>query len=235
MLVEAGNFAPASRSFMDSTKARMMTDFYRQMKYDAVGLSMRELQFGVDVWKEAAKDGVPIIAANLFNDKKCKKAVFNQYTIKEDHGDRLGVIAFVSENAWKARKDTSKLFHKSPFEMGKLIKKVAKKCDHLTLIGEFTTVDAESLVRAFPEINAIVSSGIRADQVNRIKDSNAILIGSSTRGNYATFVDWNYSAADTAVHYVNKQQVLDPTVPEDTTVVRMLAKMNQTIKTGPGR
>ena len=232
--VEAGNFAPQSKSRTDSIKVRATTDFYRDLHYDAVGLSSREIGFGIGMWENAAKDGVPVIAANVCKDQRGKKPVFKPYIIKEDHGDRFGIIGFVSSDAWKAYSDTTrKLYLKSPFEMGKLIRKVAKKCDHLTVIGEFTTKDADSLIRMFPEINVVVSSGIKSDQVTKV--GNSLIVGSSTRGNYGSYVDWTYAPADTALHYVNMQQVLDPTVPEDTMVVRLLSKMNETIKAPPDK
>ena len=230
LTLEAGNFAPAGKTRADTIKVRALTDFYRTFHYDAVGLSSRELLFGVDMWKEAARDGMPVLAANLFKDKRGKKPLFQPFIVKEDHGSRFGIIGFVSESAWKARSDTTaKVYFRSPFAQEKLIRKVARKCDHLTVLGEFTTLEADSLIRLFPDINVVVASGVRADQVTRV--GNALIVGASTRGNYASYVDWNYSPGDTALTYVNKAQVLDPTVPEDTTVVRLLGQMNEKIKT----
>jgi 2',3'-cyclic-nucleotide 2'-phosphodiesterase (5'-nucleotidase family) len=192
LVVEAGNFAPASRTRADSIRVRTLADFYRTFHYDAVGLSSRELSFGVGMWKDAAHDGVPIIAANLFKDKRCKKPIFKSFVIKDDHGDRFGVIGLVSESAWRARADTSApVFFRSPFTQGKLIRKVAKKCDHLTVLGEFTTAEADSLIHLFPQISVVVASGVRADQVTQV--GNSLVVGSSTRGNYASYVDWNYT------------------------------------------
>jgi 2',3'-cyclic-nucleotide 2'-phosphodiesterase (5'-nucleotidase family) len=233
LIVEAGNFAPAGKSRTDSIKVRTLTDFYRTFHYDAVGLSSRELGFGVNMWKEAARDGVPVLAANLFKDKKGKKPVFKPFVIKEDHGSRFGVIGLVSESAWRAHTDTTDgIFFRSPFMQAKIIRQVAKKCDHLTVLGEFNSLEADSLIRLFPEINVVVASGVRADQVT--KAGNSLIVGSSTRGNYGTYVDWKYTAADTALSYVNKQQLLDPTVPEDTTAVRLLGQMNAKIKAPAG-
>jgi len=233
LTVEAGNFAPAGKSRADSLKLRTLGDFYRTSHYDAVGLSSRELSFGVGMWKEAAQSGVPVLAANLFKDKRGKKPVFKPFVIKEDHGSRFGVIGFVSESAWRAHTDsTDRVFFRSPFTQAKLIRKVAKKCDHLTVLGEFTSLEADSLIRLFPDINVVVASGVRADQVSRV--GNSLIVGSSTRGNYATYVDWKYTPADTALTYENKQQLLDDSVPMDTTVVRMLGQMNDKIKAPAG-
>ena len=233
LTVEAGNFAPAGKTRADTVKVLALADFYRTSHYDAVGLSSRELLFGVGMWKEAAERGMPVLAANLFKDKRGKKPVFKPFVIKEDHGSRFGVLGFVSESAWRARADTTdRIFFRSPFTQGKLIRKLAKKCDHLTVVGEFTSLEADSLIRLFPDINVVVASGVRADQVTRV--GNSLIVGSSTRGNYAQYVDWNYTPSDTALTYQNKQQVLDDSVPMDTTVVRLLGQMNDKIKAPAG-
>lgn len=233
--MDAGNFAPtATRTRADTFKVRTLFDFYRKTGYDAVSLSQREMAYGVDFWKDIARDGVPVLAANLFKDKSGKKPVFATHVIKEDHGDRFGIIGFVSETTWRGHRDTTDHLHfKSPFTQEKLIRKVAKKCDHLTVLGEFTSLEADSLIRMFPEINVVVSSGIRADQVTKV--GNSLIVGSSTKGNYAQYVDWNYTASDTALVYVNKHQVLDPTVPEDSSVIKLIGQMHERIKTPTGK
>jgi 2',3'-cyclic-nucleotide 2'-phosphodiesterase (5'-nucleotidase family) len=233
LIVEAGNFAPAGKSRTDSLKVETLADFYRTFHYDAVGLSSREIGFGLTTWTEAASDGVPVLAANLFKDKKGKKPLFKPFVVKEDHGSRFGVIGLVSESAWRAHTDTTDgVVFRSPFTQAKIIRKAAKKCDHLTVLGEFSTEEADSLIRLFPEIDVVVASGVRTDQVTRV--GNSLVVGSSSRGNYAQYVDWKYTPADTALTYVNKQQVLDPTVPEDSTAVRLLSQMNERIKSPVG-
>jgi 2',3'-cyclic-nucleotide 2'-phosphodiesterase (5'-nucleotidase family) len=240
--VEAGNFAPAGKAPNDSLKALAISNFYRRMKYDAVGLSSRETAYGFDFWRDLAKDSLPVLAANVFTDAKAKKPLFKgwkssriksngQYLIKEDHGERLGVISFVSATAWKARRDTTvALTWKSPFEFGKEIKKLRKKCDELVVVGEFSLQEADSFARVFPMVNLIVSSGIRTDQMS--KQGATMIVGSSARGNFANYVEWNGAPQDTTQNYVNKSQVLDSSVPEDTTWTKAITQVNEQIKAG---
>lgn len=229
LTLEAGNFAPLSRNAADSGKVRALVDFYRQYHYDAVGLSTRETQFGFDQWKQAFAGGLPVVAANVFTDQRGKKPAFEPYVIKNDHGNRLGVVGFVSESAWKARKDTATaLVYKSPWECGKLIRKAAKKSDHLTVIGEFTQQQAESLIKAYPDIDVVISSGIRTDQPMPFQGS--VIVGVPPRGNQANYLDWNFAAVDSATHtrFRTRSQALDGSVLEDSTAAGIIARSKQT-------
>jgi hypothetical protein len=240
LTVEAGNFAPVGRAAGDSVKAVALSRFYRKMNYDAVGLSSRETAFGFDFWRSLAKDSLPVLAANVFSDPKAKKPLFKgwkskhvksngQYLIKEDHDQKIGVISFVTPSAWKARKDTSSaVTYRSPYECGDLIKKLRKKCDELVVTGEFTLQEADSFARVFPDVNMIVSSGIRADQLTR--QGKTAIVGSSSRGNFANYVEWKPASADTNLTFVNKTQVLDSTVPEDSTWTKTLQQVSEQVK-----
>lgn len=206
-----------------------LLNFYRMEGYEAVTLSSREAQQGFAVWEQAATDGVPIIVANLFRDKRGKKTVFKPYVVKEDHGDRLGVIGMLSESAWKTRRDTATAHgFKPPLEMGKLIKKVAKKTDHLTLIGDFTPAESDTLVMHFPEIDLVVSSGIKSAERARTV-GNTMVIGSGSRGYSANYVEFNFDLSD-STRFRSTTQALDESVPVDSTMQNFVNSVNLAIK-----
>jgi 2',3'-cyclic-nucleotide 2'-phosphodiesterase (5'-nucleotidase family) len=236
LTLEAGNFAPAFKSSGDSVKARGYGDFYRKMNYDAVALSSREVSYGFGLWKDLSANGLPILAANVFSDPKGKKPMFRkshdqngQFLIKKDRGDRLGVIGLVSETAWRARRDTSgHVSFKSPYLMADFITKIAKHVDHLTVVGEFTMPEADSLAKLCPLISVIVSSGLHSDQASR--EGKVVIVGMGGRGNNGNYLDWNFSAADTISNFTNKTQVLDTSVPEDSATVRLVADLNSRVK-----
>ncbi len=207
-------------------------DFYRKMDYDAVGLSSSETSHGLTMWRDVAEQGLPVVAANIFESSSGKsflsrifggngeKPVFEQFIIREDHGQRLGVIGFLSPTAWKALPDSGAgLVYKSPFEMAKLVRKADRKCDHLTIVGEFTSAEADSLARAFPEVDVIISSAIRND--NAVTVGNTVIVGSTARGNNVNYVDLLPSSSD-SLQYITKTLALDGSVPEDSTVARLL-------------
>ncbi|MDD5089015.1 MAG: hypothetical protein PHI18_09510 [bacterium] len=241
LTVEVGNFAPASHTPKDSATALAFADFYRSAKYDAVALSSRETGFGFDLWRQAASDGLPVLAANVFRPgekrsflarmlggKPKDEPVFQPCLIREDRGQKLGVIGFVSPSAWAAFKDSTGAFiYQSPYEMDDLFRRSAKRCDHLTVIGEFSDQEADSLARAFPEIDMIVSSAIRTDAPRTVGET--VLVGTVIRGSNANFVDLLPAASDTAAFYQNTRAVLDASVPEDSTILQMLSSAKQRI------
>lgn len=240
--MEVGNFSPVGHSPKDSATALAFADFYRQTNYDAVALSSRETGFGFEMWRNAAEEGLPVLAANVFVPAQGKRSffarlfggkpkdtpVFQQCLIREDHGQKLGVIGFISPSAWKAFKDTSGTFiYESPFEMDVLFRRSAKRCDHLTVIGEFNQQEADSLARAFPEIDMIVSSAIRTDAPTTVGET--VLVGTVSRGSNANFVDLLPVETDTSVIFANTRAVLDAKVPEDSTILNLLSSAKKRI------
>ena len=241
LTVEAGNFCPPTQMYADSLKAATMIDFYQRLSYDAVALGTRELGYSFGMWKDAVQHGLPVLAANIFHDAKARDPWFElkqanhrkdngQFCIRKDHRARMGVIGFVSSTAWKARKDTlTPATFKSPFEMAELVQKVAKKCDHLTVIGDFTMQEAESLLKVMPQINLVVGSNIRIDQ-SQIK-GKSVIVGMPPRGNNGNYLEWDLAVHDSAAVFTRTVS-LDTGAPEDSTIAKILADV-KVKSTGP--
>lgn len=207
--------------------------FYQSTGYDAVALSTRELMFGVAEWRIAKENGLPVVAANLFTDKALKKPLFDQFVVKNDRGARLACVGLVSRTAWNARQDsTAPFYYKSPFEMAKVIDKAAKKSDHLTLIGEFTSIECDSLAKLYPQADLIVSSGIKTGDRPR-EIGNTLIVGSQSRGYYGNYVEYvdlhNQMEDSTAQRYRASTTTLDPNLPEDSTTAKLITRVNQQI------
>ncbi len=227
--IEAGNFVAKQYNAAEWLKATALIDFFKKTDYDAVGLSTNEIRFGLEKWESAAKSGVPVVCANLFTNPKARKPLFRQYVLKRDNGHVLGVIHFVSDSAWAARSDAeTKLGYKSPFEMGELVSKVAGQCDHLTVSGDFSVTDADSLARSFPEIDLIVSAGISYGERPRTTGST-VIVGTPTKGYNGHFVDWSFVESDTTLKFRAGSTVLDAAVPTDSTIWAIVADVKQRI------
>jgi len=212
-------------------KAVAMLGFFQMEHYDAVTLSSRETQRGFAMWEQAAQGGAPIVVANLFKDPRGKLPVFTPHVIKKDGGRNLAVIGLISESAWNSRADTSATYvFKSPLAMGRVIKRVAKKSDHLTVLGEFTTAEADTLVSHFPEIDLVVSSGIKSAERARLV-GNSVIIGSANRGYYGNYIDFSLDSSD-STHFHPEIKTLDESIPVDTAVQNFVNSVNQQIKAG---
>jgi 2',3'-cyclic-nucleotide 2'-phosphodiesterase (5'-nucleotidase family) len=210
-----------------------MAVFFARENYDAVTLSNRETGFGLAVWKDAIKEGMPLVAANVFRDKKAKKPYFgddHQYIITEKQGKKLGVIGFIGPNAWKSlKKDSMEVVtYRSPFEMDKLIKKVAKKVNYLTVTGEFQQNEADSLAKMHPEIDMIVSSGIRSDAAYHV--GRTVIVGAIAQGANGNYAQWNPAAQDSISRFVTHSMSLDTSVPKDSVGNQIVDKINARIK-----
>lgn len=229
--MEAGNFAPPAKTQADKIKAKAFLDFYRMDKYDAVGLSSREISLGMNMWLDAKGQGYPIVVGNLFTDKKGKKPAFQQFLVKKDHGYRLGVLGLVSPSAWKAvpKDSTANLTYVSPFECKKLIKLAAHRSDHLTVIGEFTRAEAESLIHVFPEINMVVTSA-SDNNGQSIPVGKSVIVGSQSRGYFGNYVDWHLAKQDTLNPFILTTATLDGTNGEDTLMTKLISAANELIK-----
>ena len=198
--------------------------------YDAVTLSTREMGQGFPLWEQAAKDGAPIVVANLYKDARRKKTVFKPYVIKKDHGHTMAVIGLLTETAWRAMTDTTVHYgYRSPVEMGKLIAKVAKQSDHLTVIGDFSAGETDSLVAHFPQIDLVVSSGIKSAERARTI-GNTVVIGSSNRGYFGNYVDFAFDKSD-STRFHPSTQTLDESIPVDSTIFQFVNTVNQNVKT----
>jgi 2',3'-cyclic-nucleotide 2'-phosphodiesterase (5'-nucleotidase family) len=194
--------------------------------------------FGLAEWKIARENGLPVVAANVFADKALKKSLFAPYVIKEDHGAKLACVGLVSATAWKARQDTATAaWFKSPYDMQKLMTKAAKKSDHLTVIGEFTPHECDSLAGRYPDVDLIVSSGIKSGDRPR-EVGTTIIVGSQSRGYYGNYVEYvdlhNRREDSTAARYRASTTTLDPNLPEDSTTAKMLERVQQQINNPEG-
>jgi hypothetical protein len=253
LTVDAGRFCGVATlpygalGVNDTVKARAFIEFFKQLHYDAVALGSSEMAYGLDFWKAEARGGLPVLAANLLYKgnvltyPKPDRPVFQtaqpqhrsdngQYVIREQNGVRLGVIGFLSQSAWKAAKDsTSPVSFHSPFEMHSLVRDVAGQCDHLTVVGDFTLQEADSLTRVMPEINLVVASNIRIDQSQR--RSHAVIVGLPPRGNTGNYVEWNLAMRDSA-DATSRTVSLETGAPEDTSIARLLVQVKEKT-TGP--
>jgi 2',3'-cyclic-nucleotide 2'-phosphodiesterase (5'-nucleotidase family) len=233
LTVDAGSFSPAGQSVVDSVKARAAAEIFRRIGYDGIALSGRELAFGLQLWQNLARDSVPILAANLFVDAQGNTPVFpSSFRLFKRCGRKMGVLGLVSDSAWTARIDTqTAIIFRSPFLMLAQIRKAAGKCDHLTVLGEFTFAEAESLAHAVPEISTIVSSGLRYDNTEQI--GRTVIIGAAPRGGTASFIEWYFADDEIKPHFGSRAIALLDVVPSDSTITRLVGQIGERVQQAP--
>lgn len=213
LTVEAGNFAPKAGDAEFTKRTGLLSNFFAEKKYDAIALGQDELTTHVSEWIAAADSGLPIVAANLYQNKKSNKPIFEPYKLVERGGVTMGVVGLVSERAARTCPDTSEIGFGSPYKLKKLIKKLDKKTDLISIIGDFTPQEAESLAKAYPNIDLILSPNAQAAKPMRF--GNVTVMGCGSKGYFGDYVDLDFATHDEAATKAVRE-TLDAAIPADT-------------------
>ncbi len=213
--VESGNFAPLANDTEFEKRRDLVVSFYEQEHYDAVTLGAMELNSPLTVWQEARDSGLPIVAANLYAGERSKKPIFEPYRWFERAGVRMTVVGLVMERALKDSPDSASVRVDSPFEMQKFMKKVMKRTDHLTLIGDFTVAEADSLAKTYPFTDIIISSNSTV-AVTRVT-GKTVVSSCGSKGYYGEYVQMDlHESKDDSTKFNTVRETLDTKIPADT-------------------
>lgn len=212
-MVEAGNFATLANDAEAVPRRDLMLDFYRDEHYDAVTLGEQELNNPISTWIAARDNGLPIIAANLFMGERAKKPLFEPYKLYERGGVRMAVVGLVPERAIEKSPDSTEVKVVSPYEQQKLMRKLNKRSDHMTIIGDFTIKEAESLAMAYPFVDLIVTSNPLVFKTMYF--GKTALAACGGKGYYGDYLQMPVERSDsTDVRTI--RETLDVKVPADT-------------------
>lgn len=219
--MEAGNFATTANDAEATPRREILMSFYETESYDAITLGESELSNPINTWITARDNGVPIVAANLFKGKRSKKPLFEPYRWFERGGVRMAVVGLIPERAAMKMADSLDYHVKSPFEMQKLMRKLNKRSDQLTVIGDITSEEAKSLVMAYPFIDAIISSNPTVFRTEKI--GTTVLAACGGKGYYGDYLDLTVDDSDsTNIEMV--RETLDIKIPADSTYEQEIAR-----------
>jgi len=219
--VDAGNFATIANDAEATQRRDILFTFYERERYDAITLGEVELGNPIETWITARDNGMPIIAANLFMGRRSKKPLFEPYHWYERAGVRMAVVGLISERALLGSPDSLALRVKSPFEMQKLMRKLNKRSDHITVIGDFTPEEAESLSMAYPYIDLIVTSSQKVFRMATY--GQTVLAPCGAKGYYGDYLQMKVERDDSAGVDVVRE-TLDVKIPADSTYEQQIAR-----------
>ncbi len=176
MLVDAGDFlfktdrltkphgksarsAPPSQWEKQTSAARLLLDFYREMGYTLAGVGQKDLAAGPDFLKEQASSrGIELISSNLTKDGR---KLFTPYKIVEKNNVKIGFTAVTSCNAVR--------YHRNEFEcmppeaaLETVIPMLREKSDFVVLLSNAGDGINRKLAEKFPDIDLIIKSGFGA-------------------------------------------------------------------------
>ncbi len=197
-----------------------MFTFYKNENYDAITLGEAELKRPIEEWITQRDNGFPIIAANLYQGERSKKPIFEPYRTYERGGVNMVVVGLVTERVAPAIRDSS-IRVESPFEQQKLMRKLHKRADHITVIGDFTSAEAESLAMAYPFVDLIITSNPLV--FHKQVFGKTILAYCGSKGYYGDYLQMKLDRQDsTGVDLV--RETLDVKIEPDTTYDGQIAR-----------
>lgn len=218
--MDAGNIVTMANDAEAAQRRDILLDFYRQEHYDAITLGEQDLNTPISTWIAARDNGVPIIAANLFHGKRSKKPLFEPYKWFERNGVRMAIVGLIPERAMRLCPDTADVKVTSPYEQQKLMKKLKKRTDHITIIGDFTKEEAASLAMAYPYVDLIVTSSPLVFKQETY--GTTVLAACGGKGYYGDYMQMPVESHDsTSVRAV--RETLDVKIAADTTYEQKIA------------
>lgn len=89
LLLSAGDWSGAP-GIVEMYRSRFLAETMAKLRYDAVAVGERDLNFGIRPLKEYAAGGLPLVCANLYEDGE---RVFPPFIVARSRGVRVGVLA----------------------------------------------------------------------------------------------------------------------------------------------
>ena len=153
--MDAGGFFPEDELHQDA--AWFLMDVMKVLGTDAVGMSERELRFGLSYLKAQLKrTQLPMVCANLY-DKKTAKLVLPPYVVKQVGTVKVGIFGLMS-NAVDLGVSRDSLRVEEPSTAAKrVVAELHKKgATIVVLLSQLGKVEGEDLVTAVDGIDAVI-------------------------------------------------------------------------------
>ena len=182
LVVDAGGYFPDSANV---ETARFMVATMKEMGYDVVGTSQRELRFGLDELRDnVRRSGLPAISTNLYV-RALDKPALTPWIVKEVGTVKVGILSVMSDRV-DLGPSRSMLVVKDPFESAKnaIAAMKAKGATVIVLLSQLGKIDTEELVVSVPGVDvAIVGHHNVVNPVGRMLGSTILAYGGE-QGHY---------------------------------------------------
>jgi 2',3'-cyclic-nucleotide 2'-phosphodiesterase (5'-nucleotidase family) len=160
--VDSGDlfFDPAGSAHQERArlKAALIAKAYRRMGVVAVNVGDADLIQGLDLLREEARQGLPLISANLV-DARTGKPVFAPFVVKEVSGMRLAFFGLLGPKLSQAlqRALGDSVAVKEPVEAAKeVMESLRGKADHVILLSDLGLSGDRELAKAVPGIQFVL-------------------------------------------------------------------------------
>ncbi|MBN3041162.1 MAG: hypothetical protein JW867_08530 [Candidatus Omnitrophica bacterium] len=175
LLIDSGNFTGGGildPNRLGPEEDKIRSDFTYQamdlMGYDAVGLGINEFALGAEFLKKTIKTyKFKFISSNLDFEGVLP------YYLKKYNGLEIGIIGLSSKDIYKEYGIEVKDYEES---LKKALASIKGKCSIAVLISSIDENLAINLIKKFPEINVVISSGPALNSLPMEKVNDTILL-----------------------------------------------------------
>lgn len=213
MLVDNGGFFPDDSLHIDYSWFLM--DCMKLIATDAVGLSDRDLKFGLAYLKSQVKrTQLPVVCANLI-DKRTKQPAFPPYLITSVGNVKVGVVGLLSDKVDLGPARDSLAVQEPQMVAKRLIPEMRKKgATVIVLLSQLGKVESEDLVTAVDGVDAvIVGRNVPMLQKGRLIKNTVACYGGE-QGQYLGRTLLTLGAGNKVVTSENETFILGPEVGE---------------------
>jgi len=236
LTVDAGDYVDRAGNSGCSGKCRFMVSSYEDLRYDVLNIGKQEVWLGYDALdsliRSSAARNARFVSANLVN-VRTRRPVTDPTVIKEYGHFRIGVIGLLSESDFprgSALLDSTH-FAVTPYleAAGRYLPSLIRKTDAVVVLGELGSGQIDTLVKAFPDIALVISTGAirNGEQPMTIGKTRVLGTGSSGYNGHWASIEFDPARRD-SLGFSQYQDALTDTYDEKGPWADKLASFNAT-------
>jgi hypothetical protein len=145
LIVSAGDFC-GEPGIVQRERSRFLARTMVEEGYAAVAVGERELTYGTRTLEEMARDGLPLICANLYEEGD---RLVPPFVVREIDGARIGILALLGEEP----REIAGLELRDPAAEGRAaLEELRPRCDCVILLAH---MDREKLLALLPSLDGV--------------------------------------------------------------------------------
>ncbi len=219
--MDSGNSFAGLYGVGDEGKARaaFLMKQYGKMGYKVVAVGIRDLDLPLDfLKKEAAKNGLLLIGANVYKDLK---RIFRPYVIENVGGVKIAFIGIVDNSTNKYRPKKDFVIEDPNMELKELKDELAKeRPDLVVLLTDIPAVTLKKMVMDLDWIEVAILSGRGSALRNPLEAGGTHILSPVPKGKGIGLAKIELSKKGDIVNISNNLIFLKKNVPEDKGVAK---------------
>ena len=219
--MDNGGFYPETDTQQDV--AGFMCDAMRTLGTVAVGVSEKELRWGVSALKaQVARSRIPLVCANLV-DRSTRRPVFKPYVVEKIGRAKVGFFGLMSDKVDLGPSRDSLKVDEPAVVAQRLVDEMRKKgATVVVLLSQLGKVESEDLAAAVPGIDAVICGhNVPLIQKGRMVKNTVTSYGGE-QGQYISRTLLTLDARGRVATGENESFMLGPEVGEKPEIVKLV-------------